>query len=109
MGAAVADARFPLRTSILLSLLFAATCPLGIALGIGLHQTLNPRSPTYLLLLGFVNSVAAGMLVYTGLVHMNSFASRSSWLRAQSWRVQVLCLSAFLAAAAAMLVVGMWA
>lgn len=109
VGAAVADAQMPLTTVIWMSLGFALTCPLGIAIGVGLRSHLNENGPTYLFLLGIVNAIASGMLIYTALVHMNAFASRGRWLRQQGWLVQLLCFAAFCAAGASMLVVGKWA
>lgn len=109
VGAAVAEARMPFHTALWLSLGFALTCPVGIALGVGLRSQLNENSSTYLFLLGFVNAVASGMLIYTAFLHMNAFSSRGSWLRKQGWFVQLLCCVAFCAAGACMLVVGKWA
>lgn len=109
IGAAVVDAQFPIKKHMMLAGFFGMTAPLGIILGIVLHQTLNQNSSGYLISLGSVNAFAAGLLIYVAFEHMNAFRSKGKWLRMQSNKVQASCIGAFLLTGAGMLVVGKYA
>lgn len=109
IGAAAIPAKYPLRTEIVLALMFATTAPIGIVMGIVLEQSLNQHSSGYLLTVGTINAVAAGMLIYIALEHMNAISSKGRWMRTQSWVFQFYCLGFFVLACAALMVVGKWA
>lgn len=109
LGAATLHAKYPLRTELLLSFLFAGTAPIGIVMGIFLQENLNQHSTGYLLTVGFINACAAGMLIYIALEHMNAISSKGKWLRSQPWSYQAYCLGFFAVASAALMVVGKWA
>lgn len=42
--------------------------PIGIAIGMGVHATYNPNSGASLLSIGVLDSISAGILIYTGIV-----------------------------------------
>ncbi|GJN93491.1 hypothetical protein Rhopal_006548-T1 [Rhodotorula paludigena] len=49
---------------------FTLITPVGIAIGIGVHQSYNPNSGAALLSIGVLDSISAGILIYGGLVEM---------------------------------------
>ena len=55
------------------ALLFGVTTPLGIAVGLGVKSTYNPGSVIASIVSGILDSVSAGILIYTGLVEACEF------------------------------------
>lgn len=55
------------------ALLYAITTPVGIAVGLGIRNTYNPGSATASIVSGVMDSLSAGILVYTGLVEVKTF------------------------------------
>lgn len=73
IGARLSAIQFPKRFSWMPWCLCAAyglTTPIAIAIGIGLRTTYNPGSFTALVISGVLDSVSAGILLYTGLVEL---------------------------------------
>lgn len=54
----------------LLCLAYTLTTPVGIAIGIGVHQSFNENGEAELLAIGVLNSVSAGILLYSGLCQL---------------------------------------
>ncbi|KAH0836531.1 Zinc/iron permease [Lanmaoa asiatica] len=50
--------------------LYAITTPIGIAAGLGIRNTYNPNSTTASIVSGVMDSLSAGILLYTGLVEL---------------------------------------
>lgn len=109
VGAAAMRGKYSMKMYMVLALCFGITAPLGIAIGIILHESLNEDSQAYLFTVGIVNAIAAGMLIYIALEHLNTLSSRGRWLRRQPWSHQLLCLSCFVLGSAALMIVGRWA
>ncbi|KAH7881966.1 ZIP-like iron-zinc transporter [Phlebopus sp. FC_14] len=55
---------------ICLAVLYAITTPIGIAAGLGVRTTYNPDSTTASIVSGVMDSLSAGILLYTGLVEL---------------------------------------
>lgn len=51
--------------------LYAITTPIGIAVGLGIRNTYNPGSTTASIVSGVMDSLSAGILLYTGLVEVD--------------------------------------
>lgn len=51
--------------------LYGITTPLGIAVGLGVKTTYNPNSTTASIVSGVLDSLSAGILLYTGLVEVS--------------------------------------
>lgn len=49
---------------------YASITPLGIAVGLGIRNTYNPNSGTANIVSGVLDSLSAGVLIYTGLVEL---------------------------------------
>ncbi|KAG1767024.1 ZIP-like iron-zinc transporter [Suillus placidus] len=52
------------------ALLYGITTPIGIAAGLGVQNTYNPGSTTASIVSGVLDSLSAGILLYTGLVEL---------------------------------------
>lgn len=50
--------------------LYGLTTPISIAIGLGLRTTYNPNSNTATIVAGVLDSISAGILIYTGLVEL---------------------------------------
>ena len=50
--------------------IYAIMTPLGIAIGLGVRTTYNPESTTANIVSGVLDSISAGVLLYTGLVEV---------------------------------------
>ncbi|KAL4805178.1 ZIP zinc transporter-domain-containing protein [Aspergillus unguis] len=94
----------------LMSLAYGCTTPIGQAIGIATHSLYSPDSEVGLLLVGTMNAISAGLLIFASLVELLSedFLSDESWriLRGRS-RV-IACFLVFLGAFC-MSLVGAWA
>lgn len=52
------------------AILYGLTTPVGIAAGLGVRTTYNPDSTTASIVSGVLDSLSAGILIYTGLVEV---------------------------------------
>jgi len=52
------------------ALLYGICTPVGIAVGLGVRTTYNPNSTTASIVSGVLDSLSAGILIYTGLVEL---------------------------------------
>lgn len=59
------------------AVLYGLTTPIGIAVGLGVRQSYNPGSTTASIVSGILDSLSAGILVYTGLVEVRSMVKFS--------------------------------
>jgi zinc transporter 1/2/3 len=110
LGSTASEAGVTTRGILTLGLFYACTTPLGIAIGIGVRNSLNSNSPPMLLVTGILESISAGTLIFLSLGdHMNAPKSQAAWLRTQSHGIRILCFGFFFAGAAAMLVIAIWA
>jgi solute carrier family 39 (zinc transporter), member 1/2/3 len=75
LGSRLAMMQLPTRYNyvpIVGALLYGITTPLGIAVGLGVHTTYNPGSTTASIVSGVLDSLSAGILIYTGLVEVST-------------------------------------
>ncbi|EIW79087.1 ZIP-like iron-zinc transporter [Coniophora puteana RWD-64-598 SS2] len=73
LGSRLAFMNLPRRLNyvpIVGALLYGFTTPLGIAVGMGIRTTYNPNTPTASIVSGVMDSLSAGILLYTGLVEL---------------------------------------
>jgi zinc transporter 1/2/3 len=84
--------------------------PLGQAIGIATHTLYSPGSEIGLLVVGIMNAISAGFLVFASLVELMSedFLSDESWQILRGRRRVYACLLVFLGAFL-MSLVGAWA
>ncbi len=83
LGARIAAVRYPARSirPWLMVLAFGLTTPLGQAAGLALHELYDPRSAAGLVIVGFMNAVSSGLLLFAGLVQLlaGDFLSKESY------------------------------
>ncbi|KAJ0960059.1 hypothetical protein J5N97_000174 [Dioscorea zingiberensis] len=70
LGGCIVQAKFKVRSMVIMVLFFSLTTPVGIAIGIGISSVYNENSPTALIVEGILNSAAAGILIYMALVDL---------------------------------------
>lgn len=70
LGSALAVAQVSRARGIIFSLMFAATTPIGVGVGIAIASTYDPESSLATWLQGSLDSAASGILIYAGLVEM---------------------------------------
>lgn len=110
LGSTAVQAGLRTRTVLFLAILFAATTPLGTAIGIAVRRSFNPDSAQALLVVGTLDAVCAGMLISLALGdHINAVKSQAGWLRDQSTATTASCMAAFVAGVAVMSAIGIWA
>ncbi|CAG8565084.1 14048_t:CDS:2, partial [Racocetra fulgida] len=93
----------------LMSCAYGLTTPIGIAMGLGIHGTYNPASQTALLVQGVLDSVSAGILLYTALVELmaNDFIYNPEF-RNSSKIKQLAAFTCLVVGIALMALIGMW-
>ncbi|OMP86163.1 Zinc-regulated transporter 2 [Diplodia seriata] len=94
----------------MMSLAYGCTTPVGQAIGLGLHTLYSPDSEVGLLVVGIMNAISAGLLIYASLVELmaEDFLSDESWRVLRGKRRVYACLLVFLGAFG-MSLVGAWA
>lgn len=60
------------------AILYGVTTPIGIAAGLGVRTTYNQAATTASIVSGIMDSLSAGILIYTGLVEVCNSNSRLS-------------------------------
>ncbi|KAI9500083.1 Zinc/iron permease [Coemansia spiralis] len=96
-------------TAAISALVFMLITPLGMVIGIGVRYSYQPNSPTALMAMGVLDSLSAGILLYTGLV--NLLVEEFGTLEFRGFRVskKVACFIACYIGAGVMALIGNWA
>ncbi|KAF8534462.1 Zinc/iron permease [Trichophaea hybrida] len=94
----------------LMCLAYGTTTPIGQAIGLLTRNLYNPASQTGLLMVGIMNAISSGLLLFAGLVELlaEDFLSDESYLVLSGKRRLQAC-AAVAAGAAGMALVGAWA
>jgi len=83
LGTRIAALHFPKSSPRpwLMVLAFGATTPIGQAIGLLVHSFYDPQSQTGLLMVGFMNAISSGLLLFAGLVQLlaEDFLSEKSY------------------------------
>ncbi|KAK3342008.1 Zinc/iron permease [Lasiosphaeria hispida] len=112
LGSRIAALHFPNSSPRpwLMVLAFGATTPIGQAIGLGIHQLYDPLSQTGLLMVGFMNAISSGLLLFAGLVQLlaEDFLSEKSYKTLNGKR-RVSAFLAVLGGASLMSLVGAFA
>lgn len=84
--------------------------PLGQAIGIGTHTLYDPDSVFGLILVGVMNAISSGLLIYASMIELlaEDFLTDHSWAVLRGKKRVIACVLVFLGALA-MSVVGAWA
>ncbi|KAF1817172.1 Zip-domain-containing protein [Eremomyces bilateralis CBS 781.70] len=112
LGSRIASLSWPKNTGKpwLMALAYGCTTPIGQAIGLATHTLYDPDSEVGLLLVGIMNAISAGLLVYASLVELLSedFLSDESWRVLRGKRRVWACVLVFFGAFG-MSLVGAWA
>lgn len=89
---------------------FLFRTPIGQAIGLGTHTLYDPESEVGLVMVGTMNAISSGLLVYASLVELLSedFLSDESWRLLRGKRRVFACILVFLGAFL-MSLIGAWA
>ena len=93
-----------------MALAYALTTPIGQAIGLAIHTIYSPLSRTGLLMVGIMNAISSGFLVFAGLVELlaEDFLTDDSWRELKGKKRVVACILVSLGAIG-MATVGAWA
>lgn len=112
LGTRIAAINFPKQSARpwMMVLAFGATTPLGQAIGLFVHRFYDPMSQTGLLMVGFMNAISSGLLLFAGLVQLlaEDFLSEESYKKLHG-RKRVQAYLAVVGGAALMAAVGAFA
>ncbi|KAK0657911.1 Zinc/iron permease [Cercophora newfieldiana] len=113
LGSRLATAMWPPRQAWLpyvLGCAYALSTPVSIAAGLGVRETLEPGSPTTLVINGVFDSISAGILLYTGLVELMAHEFLFSHeIRRSSLGVMLSAFGCMVLGAGLMALLGKWA
>ncbi|KAH9883695.1 Zinc/iron permease [Xylariomycetidae sp. FL2044] len=112
LGSRIAAIQFP-RASLrpwLMVLAYGLTTPIGQAIGLGVQNFYDPKSQTGLLMVGFMNAISSGLLLFAGLVQLlaEDFLTEKSYKSLKGKRRRNAGLAVF-AGATLMALVGAFA
>jgi zinc transporter 1/2/3 len=112
LGSRIAAINFPTHSPRpwLMVLAYGTTTPIGQAIGLFVHNLYDPQSAAGLLMVGFMNAISSGLLVFAGLVQLLSedFLSDKSYTILKGRR-RWEAFASVLAGASLMALVGAWA
>ncbi|KAK9761587.1 hypothetical protein K7432_013413 [Basidiobolus ranarum] len=111
LGARIGELSFTNRLIPYLSALFyTIITPIGVAIGVGIHETYNGNSATNLLVTGIFDSISAGILIYMAFVNLIATEFQNN-PRFMSERGSVKCVYyvAMWLGAGVMALIGRWA
>ncbi|PGH32334.1 hypothetical protein GX50_04871 [[Emmonsia] crescens] len=94
----------------IMAITYGCTTPLGQAIGLGTHTLYDPNSEVGLIMVGTMNAISSGLLIYSSLVELlaEDFLSDESWRILRGKKRVYACFLVFFGAAA-MSLVGAWA
>ena len=112
LGSRIAAINFPTHSPRpwLMVLAYGTTTPIGQAIGLVVHNLYDPQSAAGLLMVGFMNGISSGLLLFAGLVQLlaEDFLSDKSY-GVLKGRRRWEAFGAVLAGASLMSLVGAWA
>ncbi|KAG9230740.1 Zinc/iron permease [Amylocarpus encephaloides] len=112
LGSRIAAIKFPRHSPRpwLMVLAYGITTPIGQAIGLVVHNLYDPQSAAGLLMVGFMNAISSGLLLFAGLVQLlaEDFLSDKSYGILKGRR-RVEAFSSVIAGATLMALVGAWA
>ena len=113
LGSRLAYLQMPVKynyVAYVAAILYGFTTPLGIAVGLGVRTTYNPNSTTASIVSGILDSLSAGVLLYTGLVELLAHEFLfSNHMREASTRHLTYACCCMLSGAGLMALLGRWA
>jgi zinc transporter 1/2/3 len=95
---------------VLAAIAYGLATPVGIAVGLGVRQTYNPESPTASIVSGVMDSISAGILLYTGLVELlaHEFLFNKAMIEGSNGKL-AYAVGSMMLGCAVMALLGRWA
>ncbi|KAI9734792.1 MAG: hypothetical protein M1818_006779 [Claussenomyces sp. TS43310] len=112
LGSRIANINFPKSSPRpwIMVLAYGTTTPIGQAIGLVVHKMYDPLSETGLLMVGIMNAISSGLLLFAGLVQLlaEDFLTDKSY-EVLNGKSRVQAFIAVLSGASLMALVGAWA
>ncbi|KAL2895784.1 Zinc transporter 7 [Bienertia sinuspersici] len=108
LGGCILQAEYGLKIKAGMVFFFSITTPLGIVLGILLQNVYKENSPTALIVVGVLNAVSAGLLIYMAMVNLLSSDFKGPKLQ-ENLKLQMFCYVAALLGTGVMSLMAKWA
>jgi len=102
------QAKFRLKSVLMMTLFFSLTTPIGVVIGIGISSAYNENSPKALIIEGVLNAAAAGILNYMALVDLLAQDFMNPRVQ-NNGRLQVIINISLLVGIALMSMLAIWA
>lgn len=96
-------------SKLVMAMAFGITTPIGMAIGTGTLHSFNGNDPSTIIALGTLDSLSAGVLIWTGLVEMLAHDWVSSPLANAGWLKSGLAMILLVAGMILMSFIGKWA
>ncbi|KAI8083042.1 Zinc/iron permease [Halteromyces radiatus] len=95
---------------LIMGLLYIIMTPIGISIGIGIHSSFNPNSPSSVLASAILDSLSAGILLYNAYVSlMSTEINQNDDFRRSSWQRKLVSFISMYVGAGLMALIGLWA
>ena len=92
-----------------MSLAYATTTPIGIAIGLGVRTSYDPNSQRALISAGVFDAVSAGLLIYTSMVELLAHDFIHGEMRTAPLKMVFIALTSLIIGCALMSLLGRWA
>ena len=99
----------PFHAGMFMIATYSLTCPIGVAIGIGIADTYDEGSVKAIATQGVFNGVSAGMLLYIALVQLIAEDVSRREITRQQWWVRPASYGCLFLGAAVMAILGIWA
>ncbi|KAL9234061.1 hypothetical protein vseg_008976 [Gypsophila vaccaria] len=108
LGGCILQANYKMKMKAIMVTFFATTTPLGIAIGIAILNVYDENSPAALIIVGVLNAMSAGLLIYMALVDLLAADFMGPKLQS-SIKLQFVCYSAVFVGMGIMSLMAKWA
>ncbi|XP_074316454.1 fe(2+) transport protein 1-like [Silene latifolia] len=108
LGGCILQAEYGLKIKAIMVFFFSVTTPSGIVLGILLQNVYKENSPTALIVVGVLNAVSAGLLIYMAMVDLLSADFKGPKLQA-NMKLHFWCYVVALLGSGLMSLMAKWA
>ncbi|CAM0871415.1 unnamed protein product [Alopecurus aequalis] len=108
LGGCIVQAKFRLKSVLIMAIFFSLTLPIGVGIGIGISSTYDETSPSALIVEGILSAAAAGILNYMALVDLLAEDFMNTRVQ-KNGRLQVIINITLLVGTALMSMLAIWA
>ncbi|XP_074270322.1 fe(2+) transport protein 1-like [Silene latifolia] len=108
LGGCILQADYGIKMKAIMVAFFATTTPLGIAIGLAILNVYDENSPAALIIVGVLNAMSSGLLIYMALVDLLAADFMGPKLQA-SIKLQFVCYAAVFLGMGVMSLMAKWA